>query len=298
MTHYRTHRFRSADGRLNLFARDYPGHGAGARPLLLMHALTRNSADFEPMIEWLVPWAEGRYRLIVPDVRGRGLSDRDPDPANYNPAVYAEDMFALMDDLGVESAALVGTSMGGLIAMAMAAMNRGRSRDLPSRIGPVVLNDVGPYLEPDALDRIANYVGKTGAFADWRAAAEACRAINGPVFPGFSDEDWMAFARRTCRETAEGVAYDYDPAIAVPLGGNAEQPDLWPIWRALDDLPVLAVRGAMSDLLSAETVAEMGRRHEGPFASVEVPDRGHTPLLDEPAARMAIRNFLTEHYSA
>ncbi|WP_230281687.1 alpha/beta hydrolase [Croceicoccus sp. Ery15] len=296
MTDYRSHRFRSADGRLDLFARDYPGTDSAARPLLLIHALTRNSADFEPLIDWL----GGRYRLVVPDVRGRGLSDRDPEPAHYNPAVYAEDMFALMDDLGIDSAGLIGTSMGGLIAMAMAAMDRGRSRDLPPRVGPVIMNDVGAHLEPDALARIASYVGKSPAFADWDEAAAGCRAVNGPVFPDFTDADWMEFARRTCRDTADGVAYDYDPAIAVPFeagneSGNGEV-DLWPVWRAMDGLPVLVVRGVMSDLLSAATVAEMDRTHEGPFASVDVPLRGHTPLLNEPAARKAIETFLTEHY--
>ncbi len=301
MTLYRSHRFRSADGRLDLFARDYPGGGPGARPLLLMHALTRNSADFEPLVEWLLPWAAnaagGGYRLIVPDVRGRGRSDHDPEPAHYNPAVYAQDMFALMDDLGIESAGLVGTSMGGLVAMAMAAMNRGRSRELPSRIGPVVLNDVGAFLEPDALERIGSYVGKAGPFADWTEAAAACRAVNGAVFPDFTDADWMDFARRTCRETDGGVAHDYDPAIAVPFEAESEQLDLWPFWQAMDGLPVLLLRGATSDLISAATVEEMGRRHEGPFASAEVPERGHTPLLNEPAAQSAIRAFLTEHYA-
>lgn len=302
MASYRSHRFRSADGRLELFARDYPGDSPDARPLLLMHALTRNSADFEPLIDWLVPWAAsqpgGGYRLIVPDVRGRGLSDRDLDPANYNPAVYAQDMFALLDDLGVESAGLIGTSMGGLIAMAMAAMNRGRSRELPSRIGPVILNDVGAHLEPAALDRIAGYVGKPRLFANWQEAAEGCRAVNGPVFPDFTNDDWLAFARRTCRDAEGGIVPDYDPAIASSFDGEDEEVDLWPIWQAMDGLPVLLVRGATSDLISEATVAEMRRRHEGPFAAIEVPDRGHTPLLNEPAARMAIGNFLTEHFPA
>ena len=302
MTPYRSHRFRSADGRLDLFARDYPGGGPDARPLLLMHALTRNSADFEPLVEWLLPWAAsgaasgagGGYRLIVPDVRGRGRSDRDPEPAHYSPAVYARDMFALMDDLGIESAGLIGTSMGGLVAMAMAAI--AAEGGFRGRLGPVIMNDVGAHLEPAALDRIGSYVGKAGPFADWDAAATACRAVNGAVFPDFTDADWLAFARRTCRETEGGVAHDYDPAIAVPFETESGGADLWPLWQAMDGLPVLVVRGAISDLISTATVTEMDRRHEGPFASVEVPDRGHTPLLNEPAARTAIQHFLSEHY--
>ena len=302
MTGYRSHRFRSADGRLDLFARDYPGDRPDAPALLLMHALTRNSADFEPLVDWLQPWsargavigAGGRYRLVVPDTRGRGRSDRDPDPANYNPAVYVQDMFALMDDLGLASAGLVGTSMGGLVAMAMAAT--AQQGGFLDRLGPVIMNDVGAHLEPDALDRIGSYVGKAGPFADWNEAAAACRSVNGSVFPDFTDAEWMAFARRTCRETEAGVVHDYDPAIAVPFETESGDVDLWPLWQAMDGLPVLVVRGATSDLITAETVAEMGRRHNGPFASATVPGRGHTPLLDEPAARTAIQNFLTEHY--
>ena len=302
MPGYRSHRFRSADGRLDLFARDYPGDTPDAPALLLMHALTRNSADFEPLVDWLRPWSAsgaepgpgGRFRLVVPDTRGRGRSDHDPDPANYNPAVYAQDMFALMDDLGLASAGLIGTSMGGLVAMAMAAT--AQQGGFRGRLGPVIMNDVGAHLEPGALDRIGSYVGRSGPFADWEEAAAACRAVNAPVFPDFTPADWMDFARRTCRETGEGVAYDYDPAIAVPFETESADVDLWPLWQAMDGLPVLVVRGANSDLISAATVAEMGRRHDGPFASVEVPDRGHTPLLDEPAARTAIQDFLSEHY--
>ncbi|GGD79674.1 alpha/beta fold hydrolase [Croceicoccus mobilis] len=292
MTDYREHRFRSADGGLELFARDYPGANGSSPTLLLMHALTRNSADFEPMIDWLA----GTYRLVVPDVRGRGLSGRDPEPMNYRPDVYAADMFALMDDLGIKSAGLIGTSMGGLIAMAMTAIAEGG--EFGQRIGPVVLNDVGAHIEPDALERIGSYVGKSKGFAGWDEAAATVRRINGPVFPDFTDKDWMDFARRTCQETGDGVAYAYDPAIAVPFAGESEKVDLWPIWQAMGTRPVLVVRGEMSDLLSAETVAEMGRCHEGPFAHVDVPQRGHTPLLDEPAARAAIETFLKEHYPA
>ncbi len=293
MAEYREHRFRSACGRLELFARDYPGEHPGAPALLLMHGLTRNSADFEPMAAWLA----GPYRLIVPDTRGRGLSEADPDPANYRVDVYAADMFALLDDLGIDRAGLIGTSMGGLIAMTMAAI--AATSGTGERIGPVVLNDIGTVIEADGLARIANYVGEASRFADWDAAAAICARINGSAFPGFGPDDWLAFARRICHETADGIVFSYDPAIAQPMAAeDSGIPELWPVWPALDGHPVLVVRGAMSDLLSAATVAEMGCRHAGPFASVDVPGRGHAPLLDEPEVCAAISTFLAGHYPA
>ncbi|WP_305098000.1 alpha/beta fold hydrolase [Croceibacterium aestuarii] len=284
---YREHRYASADGRLRLFARDYGGEGP---PLLLLHGLTRNSADFEPLAAHLAP----RYRLIVPDQRGRGLSDHDPQPASYRPDVYAQDMAALLGGLGIGRCGVIGTSMGGLMAMIMAATD-------PARIPAIVLNDVGPALDPAGLARIAGYVGAGSAFASWDEAAQACAASNAVAFPGFGRDDWLAFARRTCREDAGGrVAFAYDPAIARGFEGQGEvaPPDLWPLWEAISATPVLAIRGALSDLLSAATVAEMEQRHAGPFEHAEVPERGHAPLLDEPAAVAAIEAFLAGYWPA
>ena len=284
MTEYRPYTYASACGRLELFARDYAGEGPA---LLLMHGLTRNSADFEPLAEHLA----GRYRLIVPDQRGRGLSQHDPDPANYRPDVYAADMFALLDGLGVERAALIGTSMGGLMAMIMAALQ-------PDRASAIVLNDIGPELAPAGLARISGYVGTGATFADWQAAAERCAAINRDAFPDFEAQDWEAFARRTCREGADGsVALAYDPAIAEAFASEsgAEPADLWPLWQALGDKPVLLLRGALSDLLTSDTVRRMKQSHQGPFVHLEVPKRGHAPLLNEPDALATIERFLAEH---
>lgn len=282
---FRPHRYRSACGRLDLYARIYDGDGPA---LLLMHGLTRNSGDFEPLAAHLA----GRYRLVVADVRGRGLSDYDTDPANYRPDVYAADMFALLDGLAIERAGLIGTSMGGLMAMIMAATQ-------PARASALVLNDVGPRIEAAGLARIQGYVGPSGDAADWDEAAARCAAINAQVFPDYGPADWRAFARRTWRETAEGaIRLAYDPAIAASVDGDEPAtvpPDLWPLWDMLSAVPVLVLRGALSDLLSAETVAEMGRRHAGAFAAVEVPGRGHAPMLDEAAATAAIDTFLAEH---
>ena len=280
---YSERRYTGPDGSLSLYARDYGGDGP---PLLMMHGLTRNSGDFDGLAAHLA----GNYRLIVPDQRGRGRSDYDPDPSRYRPDVYAADMFALLEELGVERPGVVGTSMGGLIALVMNAMR-------PGIFPAVVFNDIGPVLSPEGLARIGGYVGGGKPMADWDEAASACAAINRDAFPDFAEADWRDWARRTCRELPDGrVEYAYDPAIAAGFEDTAApQPDLWPLWEALGDTAVLVVRGALSDLLSARTVETMGQRHRGPFAKVTVPGRGHAPLLDEPAALGAIRPFLQTH---
>lgn len=284
---YRVHRYRSADGRLDLVARDYAA-AEGAPVLLMMHGLTRNSADFEPLVARL----SGRYRMIVPDQRGRGLSQWDTDPVQYRPDVYAQDMLALMDGLGVERAGLVGTSMGGLMAMVIQALR-------PELAQAVVFNDIGPVLDPAGLARIQGYVGPGGAMADWAEASARTRAINASAFPDYGDGQWDAFARRVARENADGsVSFAYDPAISESIAGDDPStvpPDLWPLWDLLDAVPVLVVRGALSDLLSAATVEEMAHRHSGFYAAVEVPRVGHAPILDEPLALAAIEAFLKEH---
>jgi pimeloyl-ACP methyl ester carboxylesterase len=283
---YTSHRYRSACGRLELFARDYPGEGT---PLLLMHGLTRNGADFEPLAAHLA----GRFRLVVPDQRGRGLSQWDPDPGNYRPDVYSADMFALLDSLGIERAGLIGTSMGGLMAMIMSAMQ-------PARVTAVVLNDIGPHINAGGLARIQGYVSAASTFADWQQAAERCAEVNGQAFPDYGPADWLAFARRTCHVEAGGlVRLAYDPAIASGFDGEAGMvapPDLWPLWQALGNRHVLAIRGALSDLFSAETLKEMEMRHTGTFASLTVANRGHAPMLDEPEVLETIVPFLM-HYA-
>ncbi|MFA7596399.1 MAG: alpha/beta hydrolase, partial [Novosphingobium sp.] len=218
--------------------------------------------------------------------------DYDSDPANYRPDIYAADMFALLDGLGIARAGLIGTSMGGLVAMTMAALQ-------PARVSALVLNDIGPRIEAVGLARIQGYVGPSGDATDWDEAATRCAAINGPAFPDYGASDWLAFARRTCYETPEGsVRSAYDPAIAASVGGNdpaTVPPDLWPLWDMLSAIPVLVMRGAASDLLSAATVAQMRDRHSGAFAALEVAGRGHAPMLDEDVAVAAIDAFLREH---
>lgn len=273
---------------LALYARDYPllAPETGL-PVICLHGLTRNSRDFELIAPRIA--ALGR-RVIVPDMRGRGQSANDPDPAHYVPAVYAQDVVKLMDALGVARAVFVGTSMGGLITMVIAAT-------APERIAASVLNDVGPQLNAAGLARIANYVGHVRPVASWAEAAAAVRATNGAAFPNRLDDDafWLTFAKRTFRKRDDGaLELDYDPHIALAFAdfdSDAPPPDLTPYFEALARAPVLSIRGGISDILSNEGVARM-RAVSGTVESVTVEGVGHAPALDEPDAWDALLDFL------
>ncbi|UDF05551.1 alpha/beta fold hydrolase [Asticcacaulis sp. AND118] len=268
-------------GRLALYARDYTPQAS--RAVICLHGLTRNSADFEPLMAQLPP----THRFVVPDVRGRGRSQRDEAAANYTLGIYVQDVLALMTHLNIERATFIGTSMGGLISMVLAAM-------APPRVRGIVLNDVGPKLSPEGLERIRSYVGKGKPATTWAEAAEATARINAAAFPDFGPEDWMAFARRTHVEIDGRPVAAYDTAIAegmAPASEAVAPPELWELWAGLKDLPVLAIRGGLSDLLSAQTLERMVREHPQ-TRSLTLPNRGHAPILDEPEAVTAIRAFL------
>jgi len=250
--------------------------------VLCVHGLTRNSRDFADLAPHLV--ARG-WRVVAVDVRGRGLSGHDPVSMNYAVPTYVADIWTVMDALRIESVVWIGTSMGGLIAMVAAATGAARMR-------AVVLNDITPDLSPVGLARIAGYVGALGSFAGWAEAADAVRATNETAFPGREAAFWDAFARRVCREAADGrVHLDYDPDIAVPFrAAPAPAVDLHPLFAALPT-PLVLVRGALSDLVSAgERDAALVTRPD--MQVVEVPGVGHAPLLTEPEALEAILGVL------
>jgi pimeloyl-ACP methyl ester carboxylesterase len=277
-------RFPVAEG-LSIVYRDVPAEGAETGPpVVCMHGLTRNHQDFDELAPRLS--AIGR-RVIIPTVRGRGASDYDPEPLRYQPMTYSGDILALLAYLKIDKAVAVGTSMGGLMAMIMAALK-------PGIWAGVVLNDVGPELDPRGIARIAGYVGKNGPFADWAEAEAACKAIGEVAFPDAPGNFWGGFARRTCRQEPDGsVRLDYDPAIAQAFvqADGAAPPDLWALYAALGAAPLLIVRGALSDLLAPETVARMKERHPG-ATSVDVPRVGHAPFLTEKTAWDALSGFL------
>lgn len=279
-------RWTTADG-LTLFARDYaPGPGPARLPVIAIHGLTRNSADFGAVAPLIA--LSGRRTLAL-DVRGRGLSDRATDPMTYTPDVYARDVQALMDQLGLARAVFLGTSMGGLITMTLAGQ-------ASKRVAAAILNDIGPEVSPEGLARIAAYSGQPVDTPTWDEAAAYARRINAVALPHYTDADWDAFARRVFREGADGSpVLDYDPDIAVPIraaGARALVPNLWPMFRALARRrPTLLIRGATSDLLSAD-IADRMKKAAPDMDYAEVPGVGHAPMLDETESKAAIFEFL------
>ncbi len=273
--------FDSQDG-LRLFSRVYPAPAAAAPVVLCLHGLTRNSRDFEDLAAHLA----ARYRVIVPDVRGRGLSARDPNFQNYQIPVYLADLQRLLTGLGAARVTIIGTSMGGLMAMVLAATQ-------PALLAGIVLNDVGPEVDTSGLERIRGYVGKSPPVRDWAGAVAQVRMVYGSAWPGLDDARWEKLARASYRADAQGVPQpDSDPLIAEPLKDTSKAaPDLWPLWGALAKVPMLAIRGAQSDILSAATLSRM-QREKPDLRTLTAANRGHAPLLDEPECVQAIDDFL------
>ena len=283
---YNEIRFTTRDG-LKLYARHYPAAGSRLNPVLCLPGLTRNSRDFHPLATALSNPGSGAPRAVYTlDFRGRGLSDRDADPRNYAVPIEAQDVIELIEALGITGAGIVGTSRGGLVAMVVAAMK-------PEILGPVVLNDIGPVIERAGLERIAGYVGKVSMPRTWPQAAAMVRDIDQQQFPTVSDAGWEAIARQRFNETDGRPAPGYDGAIgrSITLPEGA-LPTLWPQFDAMSALPVMVVRGERTDLLSEETVAEMGRRHQGLVVQA-VADEGHAPLLEDAPTIAAIARFFS-----
>ncbi|HYL01146.1 MAG TPA: alpha/beta hydrolase [Steroidobacteraceae bacterium] len=267
---------------LRLFARVYPAPGAAAPTVVCLHGLMRTGRDFEDLAAHLA----AHSRVIVPDVRGRGRSARDPNFNNYQIPVYLADLQRLLTGLAAARVTLIGTSMGGLMAMVLAAIE-------PLAVAGIVLNDVGPEVDRSGLERIRGYAGKGPPVRDWAGALAQVRAVYGPALPGLDEARLMKLARAGYREDEQGVPQpDADPLIAEPLKDTSKAaPDLWPLWAAIAKVPMLAIRGAQSDILSAATLARM-QREKPDLSTLTVANRGHAPLLDEPECVAAIDEFL------
>ncbi|WP_108860943.1 alpha/beta fold hydrolase [Ruegeria sp. Alg231-54] len=255
--------------------------GSGT-PVLCLAGLTRNSKDFS----FLAPHL-GDMRMIAMDYRGRGRSDHDPDFLNYNVLRESQDATELLDHLGLDRVNVVGTSRGGLIAMALAASHH-------ERLLSVVLNDVGPVLEPSGITKIMEYVGKQPVSKTYDLAARALQHVMEPQFPGEPLERWRQQAEFQFDETADGLTLSYDPTLRTALLEQASAgpaPDLWPLFDALQGIPTGVLRGENSDVLGKDTLIEMHNRYPD-LISAEIPDRGHPPFLDEPQSIELIRKVL------
>lgn len=270
---------------LKLHYRDYAGPEGGTKlPVLCLHGLTRNARDFES----LAPQISKTRRVLVPEMRGRGMSEYAPDSNTYNPLVYVQDVEALLAAQEIDRFAVVGTSMGGLMALLMASAK-------PGRMSAVVMNDIGPEIDTSGVERISGYVGQGRSYPTWMHAARSLMGVHGAAFPDFDLDQWLAMAKRTLVVGQNGrISYDYDMAIAEPFSkpGNAAPPNLWLAFEALKDVPMVLVRGELSDLLSEDTVKQMSTRNSA-MSIVTVPRVGHAPTLDEPVVRDAIDALLS-----
>lgn len=276
----RDHRVRVADG-LTLHCRDYSS-ASSHLPVLCLPGLTRNGRDFHELAEHLAT----QRRVLALDFRGRGLSEHDPDWYRYRLDVYVSDVLAVLDALTIPQVIIVGTSLGGLVGMFFGAM-------YPKRLGGLVLNDIGPDLDPRGLSRIASSVGQSQPVRTWMEAALAAKEGHSAVMPDFTMEDWLSFAKKVYREQDDGlIIRDMDPQIGVALRETTDPaPDFWQAFKALANLPILTIRGELSDLLTAMTVSQMQQCHPT-MAAVVIANRGHAPTLDEPLSRFAIDHFL------
>lgn len=283
MTTYQDVFFETSDG-LSLYARDYRGPTAAAPVVMCLHGLTRNSRDFHDLALTL----SGTFRVLVPEQRGRGRSDYESDPSRYAIMQYVADMHGLLNKLNVETVAVVGTSMGGLMTFALNAL-------YPGLITRAVINDIGPEISETGLERIKSYVGVAGPFADWEEATRHLKEVSADIFPRWAENQWADFARQCYRERDGQIVIDYDPRIAEPLTGESsdtEAQTLWSLFEAMVTVPTLLVRGALTDLLSVSCVERMQALHPA-MELLTVPDVGHAPMLNETGVAAAINVFLS-----
>ena len=243
-----------------------------------------NGRDFEGLAARLA----GEWRVICPDMRGRGDSAWSKNSQTYNPMQYVADIGALCEELKITRFVAIGTSMGGLMTMLMAQFN-------PAQIAGAVINDIGPVIDLSGLERIGDYVGQPRSFPTWMHAARALEAAQGAMFPRLTIADWLVLAKRSMVLGGNGrIVFDYDMKIAetfVVPPANEPVPDLWPAFKALAGKPVTVLRGALSDLLAPAVHVEMVAALPGAEA-VTVPDVGHAPTLDEPEAVAAVERLL------
>lgn len=277
----------SAQDGLCLFYREYGDHALDRppphlTPIVCLPGLTRNSADFH---ELALRFSSDR-RVIALDYRGRGQSSYDPRPQNYHAAIYASDLLHLLTATNISRAVVVGTSLGGLLAMSLSAQR-------PTVLAGVVLNDIGPNIDGAGLDNVRHYLAADLHPRTWDEAATMIKGLSLAAAPDFSEAQWMALARRSFREGPNGdIRVDFDPAVAAEFLKAESVPDLWPLYGGLRHVPALAIRGALSDVLSSATFDRMAEIKPD-LVRVTVPNRGHVPWLDEPECVAALDAFIS-----
>jgi pimeloyl-ACP methyl ester carboxylesterase len=285
--HYEDFFFTARDG-LKLHARRYAAvapNGRLRRPVLCLAGLTRNGRDFHALATALSGQLGEPRDVYTFDYRGRGLSGSDPDWRNYSVPIEMLDALDLMTLAGLHDAAIIGTSRGGIIAMLMAAAQ-------PTALGAVVLNDIGPVIDPTGLGRITAYVGRVPLPGTWPEATKLVRDMSIRAFPAVEEEEWEDVARQWFNERKGRPAPGYDAKLANALSVlDGPMPALWPQFEALKRVPVMVLRGEHSDILSKETVEEMHRRHSA-VTDLTVKGQGHAPLLRDKPSIEAIRRFL------
>jgi len=266
--------FITAQDGLRLHVREYSARNASATPVVCLPGLTRTTADFDALAPVLAYGEPGR-RVIAIDSRGRGQSQYDPNPQNYNLAVELADVVAILTALGISRAMFVGSSRGGILTMLLATAQ-------PTAIAGTVLHDIGPIIEPEGLARIKSYVGKMPQPGSFAEGAEILRGLFEPYFPKLTAEQWLTAAKRAWKLENGALVPTYDAQVSQTLAefdGEHSPPPLWNEFDALAGVPVLVIRGVKSDILSAETVNAMCARHPD-LEIIEVADQGHVPILE------------------
>jgi pimeloyl-ACP methyl ester carboxylesterase len=278
--------FLSAPDGLRLHVREHGRAVESALPIVCLPGLARTTADFDALAR-VLGYGEPRRRVIAIDSRGRGQSEFDVNPKNYNLAVELADVVAVLVALGINQTVFIGSSRGGILTMLLAAAH-------PEIIAGAVLHDIGPVIDPEGVARIKSYVGKLPQPQTLQEGAEILRGLFAAQFPKFTAEQWLGSARRTWKQQAEKLVLTYDPALAETLADFDSEhplPSLWDEFGALARVPVLVIRGARSDILSAATLNDMRARHPD-LESIEVADQGHVPLLEGAELIPRIKSFV------
>lgn len=281
MADYSDEYFTNSDG-LKQHYRHYNSAGPDAPVILCMPGLTRNAKDFT----FIAAHLKDRCRMICVEQRGRGMSEWDPDPSRYAPVTYVGDMITLLKHLELDSVICLGTSLGGLMTMMMNAAH-------PGVVKAAIINDIGPEIDPKGIARIKSYVGIGTPPETWEEAVEAVKFANPGVYPKFSDEEWEMVTHFLYEDVDGKPVVQYDAALRQNFDADDSQsaPDLWPVFALMHHIPMVVLRGGLSDILSQTTLDRMAAEHPD-LTPVVVPDVGHVPLMREPEVHAAIDKLI------